>query len=448
MTTPTAEHSKITYVVADDERIRTESFTSPSAPGGSGRRFLERFALIALALYHVPLFLNNYPSLGGGGFNETGLAVKWGRVFTAPGMWVARHVFHLAGPMTTGRNGDNGDVGEEFARLLLAVVIGLVAAAIWTMRDRERPRGAWVPETTRVLLRYSIALGLVSYGIAKLLPQQFPPLSPIVLDQRVGELRPMSLLWTFMQYSRPYAFFGGVMEIVAVLLLCFRRTATLGAIVCVAVMSNVMLLNYAYDVPVKLYATMIVVSATVLLLYDLPRLSAFFLTNRTAPPSGDSFIHRRVGTATRWTLKTLAVASVIISSVVAMSPSASAGEPERATVGANGTWTVTSFVRDTRATDSIPAGALWTRLIISPANVIIRLANDSLIACTRQTSDASSIGLRCGRNRTGLVHWTREGSVLRLSGAFDGADVGVAMRLVAPDEYRLKRGGFHLITDF
>ena len=202
--------------------------------------------------------------------------------------------------------------------MLAAVVIGVVAAVAWTLADRKRPRARWVRESLQVLLRYSIALGLVSYGVAKLLPMQFPPLSPAALEQRFGDLTPMALLWQFMEYSRPYAFFGGVMEMVAVFLLCFRRTATLGAIVCLAVMSNVAALNYAYDVPVKLYATMIVVSAAVLVLCDLPRLLAVFVTDRSTTPATPSPFHDRVSPRVRWTIKTLLVGSVILSSVVAM----------------------------------------------------------------------------------------------------------------------------------
>ena len=55
----------------------------PALTAGVPRRVLERFALIAFAFYHIPLFLNNYPSLGGGGFND-GLAVRWGHLFTPP----------------------------------------------------------------------------------------------------------------------------------------------------------------------------------------------------------------------------------------------------------------------------------------------------------------------------------------------------------------------------
>ena len=75
---------------------------------------------------------------------------------------------------------------------------------------------------------------------------------------------------------------------IVVLLLCVRRTATLGALICLAVMSNVMLLNYTYGVPVKLYLTMIVLSAAVLVVYDAPRLLAFLVMNHPTSPASAS----------------------------------------------------------------------------------------------------------------------------------------------------------------
>ncbi len=301
---------------------------APAPAHGAARRWLERCALVAFALYHLPLFLNNYPSLGGGGFNDTGLAVRWGHVFTPPGVWVARHVFHMNGPMPGAYQGDNGDVGEEFGRLLLAVVLGAIAAAIWTTVDRRSPRANWVGDALQVLLRYSIALGLISYGIAKILPQQFPPISNATLERRVGDLSPMSLLWTFMEYSRPYAIFGGVMELLAVLLLCFRRTATLGALVCLAVMTNVALLNLAYGVPVKLYSLMMVVSSALIVLYDTPRLWAFFVRGRAVPaPRSSALPLQRIPAAARGSIKLALVGSVLVSSLVAMWPTLHRPDP-------------------------------------------------------------------------------------------------------------------------
>jgi len=78
-----AETSDHTY---DSSVEQTSGATSPHSVI---RRLAERFALIAFGLYHIPLFLNNYPSLGGGGFNDTGLAPRWGRIFTIPSIWVA-----------------------------------------------------------------------------------------------------------------------------------------------------------------------------------------------------------------------------------------------------------------------------------------------------------------------------------------------------------------------
>jgi hypothetical protein len=410
------------------------------------RRLLERFALIAFGLYHLPLFLNNYPSLGGGGFNDTGLAPRWGHVFTPVGVWVARHAFHMSGPMPGAYQGDNGDVGEEFGRLLISVVIAIVAAVVWTAADRRRPRAHWVEGTLRLLLRYSIALGLASYAIAKILPIQFPALSPIALEGRFGELTPMGVLWQFMEYSRPYAFFGGLMELAAVVLLCFRRTATLGALVCLAVMTNVALLNFAYGVQVKLYATMIVVSAAVLVLYDAPRLLAVFVRNRPTAPVAASAIQDRFPFALRWTIKIAAVGSVIVSSLIAMVPAAKG--PSRPASAFDGAWLVTSFARDGQPLESTGDPARWRRLILDGGIVAIRFETDSLVVCGRAAAtDSTTIAFACRGNRRGELHGTRAGNVLQFDGNFDGARVtGTAKHLDAAD-YRLLRTKFRLIYD-
>jgi len=78
-----AETSDHTY---DSSVEQTSGATSPHSVI---RRLAERFALIAFGLYHIPLFLNNYPSLGGGGFNDTGLAPLWGRSAIAVGSLIA-----------------------------------------------------------------------------------------------------------------------------------------------------------------------------------------------------------------------------------------------------------------------------------------------------------------------------------------------------------------------
>jgi hypothetical protein len=406
------------------------------------RRWVERFALIAFALYHLPLFLNNYPSLGGGGFGE-GLAVERGHVFTPVGVWVARHFLGVTNPDPTAYNGDNGDVGEEWGRLLLSIVIAIIGAVWWTIADRKQPRGEWVESAVRVLLRYSIALGLISYGMAKIFPVQFPPLGNLALEERLRDMTPMSMLWRFMSYSRPYNFFAGLMEILTVVLLCFRRTATLGAIVCVMVMTNVALMNYAYNVPVKLYATMIVLSAILLILYDLRRLLAVFVKNEPAPPAQLSHqIQDRIPTPIRRTLKALLVGSVFVSSIIAMAPGA---RPEQAATAADGIWAVTSFSRGDQVLDSTASGARWRRMIVDGRNFAFRMASDSLINCRgKEPIDLARLVLTCRGKREGELSWTRNGDTLRLEGTFDGAHLTAQGTRVEP---RLFTNRFRLISD-
>ena len=402
-------------------------------PQSATRRLLERFALIAFGLYHIPLFVNNYPSLGGGGFNDTGLAARWGRIFTVPSIWVAKTLFHIAKPGNAA--GDNGDASEEYARLLICVVVGAIGAIAWTLADRERPRGEWVESTNRVLLRYSIALGLMSYGVAKVFPQQFPPIAIGTLDRRVGDLTPMSLLWTFMQYSRPYAFFGGLMELTACVLLCFRRTATLGALVCLAVMTNVTLMNYFYGVPVKLYATMITLSAAALVLYDTRRLFEVFVWNRTVGPSNEStMIQDRVPTLWRRVIKTSAVGSVALSSVVAMVGTL---KPPQPSSRIEGSWQVLP---------STPSVA-WRTLSISRTGMVVRVASDSVFGCRLGNAQPQAISLQCARGHAGTLRWTRAADTLRLTGTFDNAPIDLAATLKERASYPLMRAKFRWFFD-
>lgn len=408
-----------------------------ASPQNLVRRLAERFALIAFGLYHVPLFLNNYPSLGGGGFNDVGLAPRWGRVFTIPSIWVARVVFHVAHPGNAA--GDNGDAAEEYARLLIAVVIGVVGAIIWTIADRRRPRGAGVESTLRVLLRYSIALGLLSYGVAKIFPQQFPPISTSTLDQRVGNLTPMALLWTFMEYSRPYAFFGGLMELIAVGLLCFRRTATLGALVCLAVMTNVALLNYAYGVPVKLYATMITISAAVLVLYDARRLFDLFVRGRAVGLSREpSVLHDRIPLVWRRTITLVAVGSVAWSSVAAMAHTL---EPAAPNSPLDGTWQVTQM------TSASPSAA-WRRINVMYGYLVVHTSSDSTFACKlTDPGMGTTLPLQCSGGHGGEVRWTREQDTLRVEGMFDRVPVSVMATAIDRKSYPLMRGRFRWIME-
>jgi hypothetical protein len=88
-----------------------------------------------------------------------------------------------------------------------------------------------------------------------------------------------------MSSSYPYRVFAGLAEVIGGLLLLSRRTTTLGALIVFAAMSNVLAMNLAYDVSVKVLAGHLVLMSIILLVPELRRLGPVFLLNRAATPA-------------------------------------------------------------------------------------------------------------------------------------------------------------------
>jgi hypothetical protein len=70
------------------------------------------------------------------------------------------------------------------------------------------------------------------------------------------------------------------MEVLAALLLIPRRLTTVGALLAMAVLGNVVMLNFSYDVPVKRFSLHLFLMAAVLVAPDWRRLLAFHVLNR------------------------------------------------------------------------------------------------------------------------------------------------------------------------
>ena len=62
----------------------------------------------------------------------------------------------------------------------------------------------------------------------------------------------------------------------------FRKTATLGVLLALAVYTNVLVINLSYDVPVKLFSINVVICCLYLLLNDLNRILCFFVFDKPA----------------------------------------------------------------------------------------------------------------------------------------------------------------------
>ncbi|RYG38401.1 hypothetical protein EON81_03750 [bacterium] len=184
--------------------------------------------------------------------------------------------------LPSGEDTGSGDRLIDHVTLVMNILCAVGGTVIWSLLDRKRPNYRWGYEALRVLLRYSLALTLMSYGFSKL--YQFPPISHATMARPFGSETPMGVLWNFMGSSPAYTAISGVLEVLGGLLLLFRRTATLSALVVVPVMLNVFLLNLCYDVPVKLMSFHLLLAAVVLTLPDVRRLIDVLVFNRATVP--------------------------------------------------------------------------------------------------------------------------------------------------------------------
>lgn len=234
--------------------------SASSWPDRALHRFLFRWVFAFLLLFNFPFPLNVIP-----GINVDQWMTKAWDVLVQP---AGRALFGVSPSSAfTG----SGDTRWGWTQLALLVCISLAAALVWTVWDRRTnyPRLA---RFLHVYVRFALGYVMLVYGTSKVIPTQFPAPSLDRLVQPFGQASPMGLLWTFMGASAPYVIFTGLGEMLGGLLLTMRRTALLGALVSAAVMTQVAVLNFCYDVPVKIFSTLLLFEALVLLAYDARRL--------------------------------------------------------------------------------------------------------------------------------------------------------------------------------
>jgi hypothetical protein len=244
------------------------------------QRFALRFSIIYWLFYSLP---SPFASLFA--FADlSDVVASYGQGVESMVRWAARNVLGLEGELVLPRG--SGDPVYSYVKLLVGFALAFAGAGVWSLVDRKDRDRTWLRDLLRSYLRYVLALTLLGYGLAKagFVATQFGTVSDWRLERTFGESSPMGLLWTFMAASPAYTFFSGIAEVVAGLLLIPRRTATLGGLCAFAVMLNIVMLNFCYDVPVKLYSFHLMLMGVLVALPDGARLFGVFLLNRATEP--------------------------------------------------------------------------------------------------------------------------------------------------------------------
>jgi uncharacterized membrane protein YphA (DoxX/SURF4 family) len=195
--------------------------------------------------------------------------------------WTAAHVFGASLPLST--NGGSGDKTGDWVETAIFLTIATIGTITWTWLDRARPRYDRLQTWFRWLLRYILGTEMLYYGLSKVIPVQMPAPGLARLLTPYGTFSPMGALWSFMGSSRAYEIFAGSMEVAGGILLLIPGFTTLGALVTLAAMTNVFVLNMTYDVCVKLFSFHLLLMSLVLLAPDVNRLATVIVLRRAVP---------------------------------------------------------------------------------------------------------------------------------------------------------------------
>lgn len=138
---------------------------------------------------------------------------------------------------------------SQFWTVAADALLAIPIACIWTVFDRRARSNAVIRELVHLGVRYSLAAGMIQYGADKVIGQQgIPQPAPLEWNRPLGEISTGQLMWTWLGYSPSFEFFAGVNESLGGILLLFRRTTLLGALLVLPVMIYVTALDMTFNV--------------------------------------------------------------------------------------------------------------------------------------------------------------------------------------------------------
>jgi hypothetical protein len=357
---------------------------------------------------------------------------------------IARSVLDYAGPMDPPKNGSGDSTVNWADAILLPIVVALIGA-LWNTLARGRGDPERLHAGLRVYLRYALATTMLNYAFVKILVRQMPAPSLGVLEEPLGDLSPMSLLWSFMGASPTYQRFTGLLELLGATLLLSRRTTLLGALIQAAVLVNVVMLNLCYDVPVKFASTTLLLLTLLLIAPDARRLWRFLVLRRSVeepPPDWAPSTPR--GRAALLGLELVGGAWLLGSSLFKVVGPA----PPPSSFALEGRWVV---LRQVEGGQELAADApeRWSTLIVNPSRRVLvrRVGHSSLRWTATLDADQKQLTLKPRDDEPKLRLTVEREDQDHLSLADPEGGRELSLHRLPPRSYPLLTRGFHWINE-
>ena len=247
----------------------TERLLSNDGNWSKPKKLLTLFVIFYLLLYMFPFPLGSIPLVGS-------LSRYYGQAIDLVSFWAGKHILHIDNLVKS-----RGESIFNYVQLFSIAFLSVLIASFVLLINKKRKNYDRLYHWSIVYARYYLAYNMIYYGLVKITGVQFPFPGPIRLEQTFGEASPMVLLWTFMGYSKAYTLFAGIGEIVSGYLLIFNKTKAIGALIAITVMSNVVMMNFSYDVSVKILSTHLLLIAFFVFSPDIKRVIDFFFFQKT-----------------------------------------------------------------------------------------------------------------------------------------------------------------------
>jgi hypothetical protein len=174
---------------------------------------------------------------------------------------------------------------NTYADWVLILLIAIICAAIWAIKDRGQTNYDKLYYWIRVIVRYRLAIGIIAYGFIKFFPLQSPYPSLSNLNTHYGEFSRWKLFSLSLGIVPNYESFLGLVEILAGSLLLFRKTSTIGALLVVVFTGNIFMSNLAYEGGEAAYSLYLVTFGLFLLAFDVVRLFTLIGLERPTQPN-------------------------------------------------------------------------------------------------------------------------------------------------------------------
>ena len=366
--------------------------------------------------------------------------------------WAAQRLLGAAPPLVY--TGTSGDTLFHWVQTGLLLVLAAIGTAIWSVLDARRSTYPTLEKWFRLYLRFALAAQMFYYGMAKVIPTQFPPPALVTLVRPVGDLSLTDLLWVFVGASTPYQMFTGWAEMLAGLLLIVPRTAMLGALIALADMVQVFVLNMTYDFGLKQISFHLALIALFLLAPDLGRLANVLVLNRPAEPSTQPalFSTRRANRIALVAQMAFGAFLLVMFTNLSLRFYAADGGTGAPKSPLYGIWNVERLAVDgqVRLPQLNDYDRRWRRVIFDFTDrMFFQRWDDSYAAYGVTVNEAQrTLALTKGRSQTWQSAFTYERprpDRLILDGEMDGYRIRAELQLVERDTFRLLNSRFRWI---